>query len=100
MHFDLIGKFVSVGKMMLYSICEGWLNPCIYIRNGIKYKQRKDLDINYDDDNNEFQSSWIEVIKEHEPNIVGGCFTDILKKHQTTSSMTNSIKLKKNIKIR
>ena len=29
----------------------------LYIRNNIKYKQRKDLDITYYDDNNEFQSS-------------------------------------------
>ena len=29
-YLDLIGKFVLVGKMTLYSICEGWLNPWIY----------------------------------------------------------------------
>ena len=27
-NLDLIGKFASVGKMMLYDISEGWLNPC------------------------------------------------------------------------
>ena len=45
-----------------------------YIRNGIKYKQRKNLDISYYDDNNELQSSWIEIIKEYESNIIAGVF--------------------------
>ena len=38
-----------------------------YIRNGIKYKQRKDLDISYYDYYNELQSSGVEIIKENEP---------------------------------
>ena len=45
-----------------------------YIGNGIKYKQRKNLDISYYDDNNELQSSWIEIIKEYESNIIAGVF--------------------------
>ena len=27
-YLDFIGKFVSFGKITLYGICEGWLNPC------------------------------------------------------------------------
>ena len=45
-----------------------------HIRNGIKYKQSKDLDISYYDDNNEFQSSQSEIVKENEPNIIAGMF--------------------------
>ena len=28
MYLDLMGKFVSVKRMILYSICESCLNPC------------------------------------------------------------------------
>ena len=51
-----------------------------YIRNGIKYKQINDLDIRYYDDNNEFQSSWIEIIKENKPNIIARVFYRYPKK--------------------
>ena len=82
-------SFVGTKEVTTKSGC------CFYIRNDIKYKQRTDLDISYFDDNNEFQSSWIEIIKENEPNIIAGVFTDILIKHQTISSMANLIKLYK-----
>ena len=59
-------SFVGTKEVTTKSGC------CFYIRNDIKYKQRTDLDISYFDDNNEFQSSWIEIIKENEPNIIAG----------------------------
>ena len=33
-----------------------------YLKSGIKFKLRKDLDISYFDENNEFQSCWIEIL--------------------------------------
>ena len=50
-----------------------------YIRNDIKYKQRKYLDISYYDDNNEFQSSWIDIIRGKNQMVWQECFTNILK---------------------
>ena len=66
-----------------------------YIRNSTKYKQRKDLDISYYDDNNEFQSSWTEIIKENEPNIIAGVFYRHPKK--TSDNIFNE-KLDKTLK--
>lgn len=54
-----------------------------YIGKDIQYKQRKNLDISYYDDNNGFRSSWIEIIKENEPNIIAGVFYRHPKKHKT-----------------
>ena len=33
-----------------------------YLKSGIKFKPRKDLNISFFDENNEFQSCWIEVL--------------------------------------
>ena len=35
-HLDLTEKFFAVGKMMLHSICAGWLNPKIWYTEIIK----------------------------------------------------------------
>ena len=61
----------------------------------MKYKQRKDIDISYYNDNNEFQSSWIEIIKENEPNIIAGVFYRHPKK--TSGNIFNE-KLDKTLK--
>ena len=46
-----------------------------YLKSGIKFKPRKDLGISYFDENNEFQSCWIEILHEKEPNIlIGVCY--------------------------
>ena len=41
-----------------------------YLKPGIKFKPRKDLDISYFDENNEFESCWIEILHEKQPNIL------------------------------
>ena len=45
-----------------------------YIRNDIKYKVRKDLNISYYDEDNEFQGYWIEILNDKKPNIIIGVY--------------------------
>ena len=45
-----------------------------YVKKGLKFKSRKDLDLIYHDGENEFQSYWIEILNEKEPNIVIGVY--------------------------
>ena len=45
-----------------------------YIRNIHKYIERKKLDLSFCDDNNEFQTKWIEIINEKNVNILIGVF--------------------------
>ena len=39
-----------------------------HIRNGVTYKQRKDLDISFLDNGNEFRKCWIEILNYHSQN--------------------------------
>ena len=40
-------------------------NGCgFYVKEGINFKPTKDLEINYSDDDNEFQCSWIDLLNE------------------------------------
>ena len=43
-----------------------------YVNEGIKFKPGKDLDIVYHDRDNEFQSTWIEILNANKPNIIIG----------------------------
>ena len=43
-----------------------------YVKEGIKFKPRKDFDIAYHDPNNEFQSTWVEILNGSKPNIIIG----------------------------
>ena len=45
-----------------------------YVKKGLKFKSRKDLDLIYHDGENEFQSYWIEILNEKEPNIIIGVY--------------------------
>ena len=45
-----------------------------YLKSGTKFKPRKDLDISYFDENNEFQSCWIETLHEKQPHILIGVY--------------------------
>ena len=46
-----------------------------YVKKGLKFKSRQDLDLTYHDDENEFQSCWNEILNEKEPNtIIGVCY--------------------------
>ena len=40
-----------------------------YVKEGIKFKPRKDLDIAYHDTDIEFQSTWIEILNDNKANI-------------------------------
>ena len=55
-----------------------------YVKEGIKFKRRKDLDIVYHDTDNEFQSTWIEILNANKPNIVIGVYYGHHKKTQIT----------------
>ena len=46
----------------------------IYIKQNLKYFERKDLNISFYDVNNEFQSFWIEIINKNSANIILGTF--------------------------
>ena len=45
-----------------------------YIKGNIRFKPRNDLSISYVDDKNEFQSCWIEILLDNDPNILIGVF--------------------------
>ena len=45
-----------------------------YINNTLKYLDRKDLDVKYCDDTNEFQGKWIEIINNKSINTVVGVY--------------------------
>ena len=45
-----------------------------YIKNSLKYIERKDLNVNIADGNNEYQSFWIEIFNKNSSNIVVGVF--------------------------
>ena len=55
-----------------------------YVKKGIKFKPWKDLDIVYHDTDNEFQSTWIEVLNDNKPNIIIGVYYRHPKKTQIT----------------
>ena len=45
------------------------------IKKGLKYKPRKDLDITFCNELNEFQSTWVEIVNDNtQPNIVLGVY--------------------------
>ena len=45
-----------------------------YVKKGLKFKLRKDLDLTYHDDENQFQSCWIEILNKKEPNTINGVY--------------------------
>ena len=44
----------------------------LYIKETLKFKERKTLDIAFHDDNNEYQTKWIEMINQNQVNILIG----------------------------
>ena len=44
------------------------------VNGGINFKPRKDFEITYSDEGNEFQWSWIELLNEKSPNILVGVY--------------------------
>ena len=46
----------------------------MYVKKGLKFKSRKDLDLTYHDDENEFQSCWVEILNKKEPNTIIGVY--------------------------
>ena len=45
-----------------------------YVKKGLKFKSRRDLDHTDHDDENEFQSCWIEILNEKESNTITGVY--------------------------
>ena len=45
-----------------------------YVKEGIKFKLRKDLDIACHDTDNEFKFTWIEILNSNKPNIIIGVY--------------------------
>ena len=60
-----------------------------FVKEGLKYKQQTDLEMSLKDENNEFQSCWIEIINNPTPNIIIGCFYKHPKKLQMECSQKN-----------
>ena len=52
-----------------------------YIKEGIRFTPRKDLDITFADDKNDYQSCWIKVLLDKQSNILIGTFYRHPKKH-------------------
>ena len=45
-----------------------------FLSEGINFKPRKDREITYSDEDNEFQSSWIELLNERRPTLSVGVY--------------------------
>ena len=45
-----------------------------YVKRGLKFKSRKDLDLAYHGNDSEFQSCWIEILNKKEPNTIIGVY--------------------------
>ena len=56
----------------------------LYVKKGLKFKSRRDLDLAYHDDDNEFQSCWIEILNKKEPNTIMVFTIGIPRKTQMT----------------
>ena len=61
-----------------------------YVKEGINFKPRKDLEITYSDDDNEFQCSWIELLNEKRPHILVGLYYRHPKKRCDNLSLLKS----------
>jgi exonuclease III len=46
----------------------------LYIKNSLKHIERNDLTLSFSDNNNEFQSYWIEIVNKNSANIIVGTF--------------------------
>ena len=61
----------------------------LYVKEGIKFKPQNDLDIAYHDTDNEFQSTWIEILNGNNPNII----IDVYYRHPKKTQITNFWKM-------
>ena len=52
-----------------------------YVKKRLKFKSRRDLDLPFHDDDNEFQSCWIEILNKKEPNPIIGVYYRYPKKN-------------------
>ena len=60
-----------------------------YVKEGIKFKPRKDLDIACHDTDNEFQSTWIEILNDNNPNIIIGVYYRHPRKNSDNTFLEN-----------
>ena len=65
-----------------------------YINDSLNSIPRKDLNIKLKDDNNEFESCWVEIINDKEPNILLGVFYSHPNKKDTKFTDSLLAKLK------
>ena len=56
------------------------------VRDGLQYKQQTNLKMSFKDENNEFQSCWIEIINNPTSNIIIACYCKHPKKPQMECS--------------
>ena len=60
-------------------------NGCeFYVKKGLKFKSRRELDLTYYDDENEFQSCWIEILNKKNLTLWLVFTVDIQRKTQMT----------------
>ena len=73
-----------------------------YVKEGKNFKPRKDLEITYSDEDNEFQCSWIELLNENRSNILVGVYRHpkeksdnlfLLRLKETMTKLRNSNKV-------
>ena len=83
-------KYTGIGGKSLKSGCG------LYIRTGVKFVERKKLDIKHVDDLNEFQCKFIEIINEKGANIILGV---IYRHPKKTSDNTFSEKIQEKLDI-
>ena len=63
-----------------------------YNKEGIRFTPRKDLDISFADDKNEYQFCWIKILLDKQPNILTGTFYRHPKNTEDLKSILRKIK--------
>ena len=46
----------------------------LFVKEGLRFQHRQDLSLSFKDNENEFQSCWIETINDLGPNTIIGCY--------------------------
>ena len=78
---ELIGNLEGYQKF-LFTPGNSLKGGCgFFVKNGLKVLERKDFDISFSDDTNEYETKWIELVNQNDKNIlIGVCYRHPRKK--------------------
>ena len=92
-------QLLELTNYQAFYATQGTTTKCgcgFYVKKGLKFKSRRDLDLAYHDNDNDFQSCWIKILNKKEPNTI----IDVYYKHpKKNSNDVFNIKLDGTIKI-